>query len=324
MTTRERKNSWAGRACLALLGVVLALGPACQNDEQPETKDEVEKPARRNPPVRDALLGDDDLPNGGPPPPAPIASQAEDPNDPRKLVYLVSRDDELYSFNPRVPGRAAYRLVGKMDCKAAGRPQTMAVDRTGWAWVFFDTGQLFKVSIRDASCSSALPYKHPTYNRQLGMGFTAVAPGSPEERLFIMSPDHRVGLATINPGLDVSGSGKLAGGAELTGGGDGKLFHYAAWQQQLSEVDLSTYTLRPMHTFTTLSNVQAWAFARYAGRFYLFTSDLNSNSKTTEFDPRTKAERLRDANIGFVVVGAGQSTLVPPSDSGPDISDDFP
>ena len=102
----------------------------------------------------------------------------------------------------------------------------MAVDRSGFAWVFYDSGELFKVSVENASCAPT-SYAHPSYNPLLGMGFTSVAPGSSSERLYIMSPDF--GLATIAmPSLSVTKLGKLAGPAELTGGGDGKLFHYEA------------------------------------------------------------------------------------------------
>ncbi len=247
-----------------------------------------------------------------------------DTDDPTKLVYLLSRSNQLHSFNPKIGGLAAYHLVGTLDCKKAfGTPQSMAVDRQGWAWVFYDSKQLFKVSVRDATCSEPLQYKHPARNPQLGMGFTSVSPGSAEERLYIMSPEF--GLATIGmPSLAVSPTRRLAQGAELTGGGDAKLFLYAAQKRELSEIDLSTLTTRPMHSFTSVGEVGAWAFARYAGKFYLFTSDGYVPSRATEFDPKTNIEKVRDQNIGFVVVGAGQSTLVPPPDTDSSISGDWP
>lgn len=264
-------------------------------------------------------------PLGGPPAPTPppMSTVGGPDDEAKKLVYLMSRDDQLYSFDPRIPGRAAYRGVGKVDCKAAGTPQSMAVDWQGFAWVFYDSGQLFKVSVRDAHCSAQTPYKHPSFNRQLGMGFTSVAPGSSDERLYILSPDF--GLATISTkDFGVSTTGMLANGAELTGGGDGKLFYFAAWERTLSEIDLATKQLRLMHSFAGFGNVGAWAFARYKGRFYMFTSTGFSPSRTTEYDPKTNREITRDEDIGFVVVGAGQSTLAPPPDSSGDLSGDFP
>jgi len=222
-----------------------------------------------------------------------VRPKADDPDDPNKLVYLVSNQNSLYSFSPKIPGKAAYRLVGKLDCKAFGTPQSMAVDRNGFAWVFYDSGQLFKVSIIDASCQST-NYKHPTPNGLLGMGFTAVASGSAAERLYIISPDF--GLANITmPDLSVVKLRTMHTTSELTGGGDGKLFQFESLVRRLSEFDTSTFSSHPIHTFSTMSNISAFAFARYAGKFYMFTSRELEWSQTTEYDPKTNTESVRDA-----------------------------
>ncbi|NUP14190.1 MAG: hypothetical protein HOW73_49785 [Polyangiaceae bacterium] len=315
MTLHAR--SWR-TAALVALGLVLAHA-GCSSD------DDRDKRVRQEETEEDEAADTDRL--GGPPlpRPAPVEDVAapNDDDEARKLVYLVSKDEQLYSFDPRKPGRAAYKLVGKLQCKTYATPQSMAVDRSGWAWVFYDSRELFKVNVRDASCMPAMPYTHPSGNPQLGMGFTAVSPGSSQEQLYVLSP--AFGLATISTqSLNVSRTGKLTGGAELTGGGDGRLFHYAAWQRQLSEIDLGDFSLKPVHTFKSLQNVNAWAFARYAGRFYVFTSNGFGPSKTTEFDPKTQIESVRDEDIGIIVVGAGQSTLAPPPDTSGDISGDFP
>ncbi len=292
-----------------------------------------------------ALSCGDDKAKGGPPPTsearppeprvedesgrAPTSGRArpgagdDEASETSKLVYLVSKDNRLYSFEPRKAGIEAYRRIGRLECKSRGTPQSMAVDRSGFAWVFYDSGELFRVSVENASCTPT-PYVHPSYSPLLGMGFTSVAPGSSSEKLYIMSPDF--GLATVSmPSLSVSKLGKLAGPAELTGGGDGRLFHYEAWTAKLSEIDLASGNLRPLHTFNRLRDASAWAFARYAGKFYMFTSGHLEPSRTTEYDPRTGNEKLRDDNLGFIVVGAGQSTLVPRSDGAAEvISGDFP
>ena len=71
----------------------------------------------------------------------------------------------------------------------------------------------------------------------------------------------------------------------------------------------------------------AWAFSRYAGKFYLFTAHYGQPSQCLEVDAEHNQERVRDANVGFIVVGAGQSTLVPTTDGGSgaqdQIHDDF-
>ncbi len=230
-----------------------------------------------------------------------------------KLIYVVSVDYELYSFDPTVPGSSAYKLVGPLSCPSPGAPQSMAVSRDATAYVFYDTGELFRVSTSDASCQ-ATAYVHPNAQvfNQLGMGFTAASPDSEAETLYIVSP--QFGLATVAlPSFQVSQTGALVGAAELTGGPDAKLFHFAAGNAALGEVALPGYGLSPIHTFTELSGTQAWAFSRYAGKFYMFTSPgAGIPSTTTEYDPVTDTSTVRDPSVGFTIVGAGQSTCVPP------------
>lgn len=236
-----------------------------------------------------------------------------------KLVYLVSVDNRLFSFDPRVAGTDAYRFVGRLRCPDRD-PQSMAVDRHGSAWVFYNTGRLYRVSLADASCAPTT-YLHPSNRVQLGMGFTSVAAGSDEERLYVINSD--MGLTTVDTKTHrASPSGQLKIGAELTGGGDGRLFSFDAQAGRLSEVDQGTLEERPIHTFVD-KQAFAWAFARYAGKFYVFTAGFGKASRTTIYDPLTNTETLRDENIGFVIVGAGQSTLVPLRDGSDGISGRF-
>ncbi|MFO0553067.1 MAG: hypothetical protein U0271_32065 [Polyangiaceae bacterium] len=233
--------------------------------------------------------------------------------DNAKLIYVLSVDYELFSFDPDTPGTAAYKSVGPLNCDSFGAPQSMAVDRSGTAWVFYDSGELFKVSTLDASCQPT-NYQHPNPQafNQLGMGFTAAAANSKEEVLYIVSPIF--GLATVDTStMVVSMKNTLAQAAELTGGPDAKLFRFAADNAELDEIVIGNFSTNWLHTFNELSGTGAWAFSRYAGKFYLFTSpDGVTPSRTTVFDPVTNQSSVRDANVGFPIVGAGQSTCVPP------------
>jgi hypothetical protein len=241
-----------------------------------------------------------------------------------KLIFLVSTNDHLYSFDPAEPGQSAYHLIGHLDCKNhGGRPQSMGVDRKGIAWVFYDSRELFRVDTRNAHCEPTT-YHHPVPTGQLGMSFTSTAPGSPDEKLFMMSPTY--GLATIDmPGLGTTKMGARTTMAELTGGGDGRLFTFESQGGILSELSRTDWSAHHLHTFSSIGFFSAWAFARFAGKFYLFTSyDAYTPSKTTIWDPIRNTESVRDTNVGFVVVGAGQSTLVPPTDKGGTVSEEFP
>lgn len=285
--------------------VVLAVALACafvgcsSSDDRP-------KPIKRVPATEDVWQDDPSPPKADKLP--DLVARPEG-----ALVYLVSEDRRLYSFDPRVPGREAYGLVGKLDCKSWGVPQSMAVDRHGIAWVFYGSGELFRVSVADASCTPT-PYKHPPGTTQLGMGFTSAANGSSDDVLYIMSPGF--GLATIAfPSLEVSLTGKPRLSAELTGGGDARLFAFDAQIGEISEIDRRTLESRSLYRMKGAGYARAWAFSRYAGRFYVFTSQ-GGHSKNTEIDVERGTEKVRDADVGFVVVGAGQSTLVPPRDGG--------
>lgn len=230
-----------------------------------------------------------------------------------KLIYVVSVDNYLHSFDPNIPGTAAYKTVGPLTCSSSGNPQSMSVDRDGTAYVFYDSGEMFQVSTLDASCKPT-SYVHPVQNgfNQLGMGFTATTPDMKDETLYVISPDF--GLATVAlPSYAVTKLGGLLTSAELTGGFDGKLFVFEAASATVSEVDRTALTTKPVHGFNGLQGTQAWAFSRYAGQFYLFTSPAAGvGTTTTQYDPVMKVEKVRDADIGFTVVGAGQSTCVPP------------
>jgi hypothetical protein len=231
-------------------------------------------------------------------------------SDAAKLIYLVSVEHDLYSFDPTIDGLQAYKHIGPLNCPSGGDPQSMSVTRSGTAYVFYHTGELFRVSTADASCE-ATTYQHPINQpfSQLGMGFTAASEGSTDERLFIISPDF--GLATIEiPSLTVSQTGALVVAAELTGGPDARLFQFIAEDGNLNEINLTNNTTSFIHYFPELEGTLAFAFARYAGEFYVFTAP-GFGTTTTHYDPITDTSTFRDS-LDFTVVGAGQSTCVPP------------
>jgi hypothetical protein len=234
-----------------------------------------------------------------------------------KLVYLLSREGKLYSFNPGVSGLAAYSEIGTLSCGSTGEPQTMAVDRKANAYVFYTSGEMFQVDTSNASCQKIAAYQHPATGTDvsLGMGMTATSPGASGQTWYVQSPDF--GLATIDlQTFAVTKKNVFTGVlAELSGGPDAKLFRFEGSTAQLAEIDLGTFGVSPLHTFS-FAQVQAWAIARYAGQFYLFVATapdpLNpKNATATVYNPGTDTETVRDQDIGFVVVGAGQSTCVP-------------
>jgi hypothetical protein len=241
-------------------------------------------------------------------------SRIDDCTAAAKLVYLVTQQNNLYSFDPSIDGLSAYKRIGTLTCETASTPQSMSVDRLGRAYVFYSSGHLYYVSTTTAQCTPT-SYVHPveptkSFN-QLGMGFTAATPESNDQVLYIHSPDF--GLATVDlPTLAVSKLNVLpALTMELTGGPDAVLFGFASSTAELSQIDRTTYQTRAVHKLN-LKNVAAFAFARYAGVFYVFTAPTNGMTTTTRYDAQSNTESIRDPDIGFTVVGAGQSICVPP------------
>lgn len=231
-----------------------------------------------------------------------------------KLSYVVSRKNELYSFNPDESGLAAYSKIGTLSCPTSSSPQAMSVSRSGKAYVFYDSGEMFLVDMVTVACS-ATPYKHPAsgFSFTLGLGFTSDTDGAQTEGLFAASPD--VGLYTIDPDSFATSLLNVHKGvaADMTGGPDAKLFYWQASNKTLFELDRANgFAMSPLHQFATIKyDIQAWALTRFAGVFYMFTAGYE-NTMTTRYDPSTNEESTRDADIGFRVVGAGQSTCVPP------------
>ena len=76
-----------------------------------------------------------------------------------KLVYVLSEENDLYSFDP--PNKT-FTKIGTLGCNAPGQtPNSMAVSRDATAWSRKATsrataaaGSIFQVSTTDASCMS--------------------------------------------------------------------------------------------------------------------------------------------------------------------------
>src|SRR5215813_215531 len=80
-------------------------------------------------------------------------------SDAAKLIYVLSAENDLYSFQPL---DKKFTKIGPLGCKTSMTPNSMAISRDAVAWVNYvqadtltgtDTdGTVFKVSTKDASC----------------------------------------------------------------------------------------------------------------------------------------------------------------------------
>jgi hypothetical protein len=241
------------------------------------------------------------------------------PDGDATLVYVVTEENELLSFNPPA---GTFRRIGTLACptKTPGStPFSMAVDRTGVAYVLFNDGNLFRVSTKTAACIATSFVPGQQGFETFGMGFSSDL-GGPAETLFIASDSSStaVGLASIDVNdFTVTPIGPFDPSitrAELTGTGDGRLFAFYAGGQATSsfigEIDKSNAAVIAEDELAGVNQGQGWAFAYWGGDFYTFTSPQGGSSRVTRFRPLTKQTSLI-ANYPSVIVGAGVSTCAP-------------
>jgi hypothetical protein len=232
------------------------------------------------------------------------------------LVYVVSDDDKsLYSFYPPT---LTFTKIGVLSCEPGLLPFAMSVARDGMAWVLYDDGQIFRVSTKDASCTPTGFMPGQQGFTVFGMGFSADAPGSTAETLFGC---WTMGLAKIDPtslvltpvgtvpGLNVSG------GCDLTGTGNGDLFTFVPEPTQWVIAQLDKTTSAPMWSHVLTPPIPAggaWGTSFWGGDLYLYTAPPGQlHSSVWRFRPSDQTTVMLVADVGFQIVGAGESTCVP-------------
>jgi hypothetical protein len=243
------------------------------------------------------------------------------------LVYVVDQTFRLLSFDPLLAETPTdpFTLIGTLSCPSAGAtPFSMSVDRTGTAWVLYSDGQIYNVSTLDASCEATTFQANQTTPdgaswTVFGMGFVSDAEGSNDETLFIASAGGSGGLGSIDTDtLAITSVGPMEGGSELspelTGTGAGALYGYypGAVTTFISEIDKTTALRGETWDMPGLGGgVNAWAFAHWGGRFYVFVT-VDGNSQVLLVDPEqggTTTTLLQ--SLPYTIVGAGVSTCAP-------------
>jgi hypothetical protein len=189
----------------------------------------------------------------------------------------------------------------------------MAVDRSGSAYVLYDDGELFRVSLVTARCEPTA-YTGTPYVK-FGMGFAGNADGT-ADTLYIAPADAGL-LATIDLAtFRVTTVGPFAAPkGELAGTGDGRLFTFYAIDGMASsavaQVDPTTARLVASDDLTGLPLGYGWAFGYWGGDFYLFTTAAQGGPSTvTRFRPGDRSQETL-ASLPGEIVGAGVSTCAP-------------
>ena len=251
---------------------------------------------------------------------SPLGVPTDDCSDASKLVYVVSRDNTLYSLRPDT---LAVTNIGTLTCTGliGAFPFSMAVDRAGTAWVLYSDGNLYKVSTTDASCAATSFVPDQAGFSLFGMGFASNGVGASTDTLYVSENINGHGLGTIDltsMTLTALGpyTGALAGQkAELTGNGDGLLYgFFLTTPAQVAQIDATgaIATTNPLPTVTVGTD---WAFSFWGGDFYLYTgnsTDTNENgSAITRYRPSDGSVTVVSPGIGFFIEGAGVSTCAP-------------
>jgi uncharacterized protein (TIGR03382 family) len=260
------------------------------------------------------------------------------------LVYVVDLQLDFLSFDPRKLPNDPFTLIGTLACPVTGmsimRPQqamatpfSMAIDRDGKAWVEYSSGEVFNVSIADATCTASGYVPEASGMKLFGMGFAPDAAGASAEHLYEVggsnNPDPGGHLAVV----DTHG-GQLTPTivgpiyalsdvmAELTGTNEGRLFGFfprtatASYVQELDKMTGAAVGAQWRVSAGGLGvDVRAWAFAQWGGRFYVFVSTDNGTGGYTTtvrvVDRSTGLYNIALMNVPYAIVGAGVSICAP-------------
>lgn len=248
-----------------------------------------------------------------------------------KLIYVVDSSNHLLSFDPRLLPGDPFKLVGTLDCERSGSPFSMSVDRDGIAWVLYEDGELFKVDIQDARCEASSFRPGSAGARNFGMGFATDTPGADTEKLYIAADDSSNALSAIDTARDVIPRpvGRIEAAnnpnPELTGGSDARLYGFypqsagVAFVQEIDRGSGGALGPRWMLGDAPLGDVNAYAFARWGGKFYIFVTTFDdsgfNNSTVRVLDPATGQFDTVRQNLPWRITGAGVSTCAPEKDA---------
>ena len=250
------------------------------------------------------------------------SAAGDDCSSAARLVYVVDESGKLSSFRPDL---LQFADIGQLECDRANKPFSMSVDREGTAWVGYNSGQLYRVSTSDASCTPSARAAGAGGFSIFGMGFVALDGDPDRDQLFIagnraldLSFDFQTALGVIDlASLSTTRVGPLDGVIpELTGTGDGKLWAFYAQDTppRLNRLDPRSGATLETHTLGSLGGggSTAWAIAFWGGDFWLFMRATGAPSTTVyRVDGKTFEQRAVIPATGRGIVGAGVSTCAP-------------
>ena len=240
-------------------------------------------------------------------PPAP----ADDCTFTSDLIYVLSKDNEhIYTYDPTT---GALDDQGQVDCGMYGTPASMAVSRSGIAYVRYSDNALYQVDLETMSCSPT-SYQPGAFG-SFGMGFATLHANTWQDELYIANHDRLAELSTTS--WQRSLRGNMSSQAEITGNANGDLWAVLPLESpaelvQLDKTSGAVTSSLPLPGFPNPFNIDTFALAAWGGDLYVFvrTYGLGSSTDVLQVSPNG-AMQVIDTNIGISVVGAGASTCAP-------------
>lgn len=242
-------------------------------------------------------------------------------------VYVVEADVD----NPSNQGKLvrfdaktlSFTEIGQLNCPVndGDTPFSMSVDRNANAWVLYSSGELFKVNTKTAACEATSFVPGQRGFDVFGMGFVLNRPGFPEETLYIAggsefdigSGSPQFGYISF-PNLEVTEIGTIGGWPEMSGTGDAELWAFFpnTFPPRVAQVTPATGEESRAIEIEIDGDANAWAFAHWGGRFWVFYKGFeDASTRVFEVNPDTNTVTEVISNTGRYIVGAGVSTCAP-------------
>ncbi len=239
--------------------------------------------------------------------------------DGTELIYTIDQlNGELSQFAPTTK---QFHDLGSLACPAmlGATPFSMSVDRTGVAWVLYNSGELFKVAISGLGCTRST-WTSPNGLKVFGMGFSTDQPGGSAETLYIGGGASQTATSFMIAKVDISTMAATVLGSqailpEMTGTGGAELWGFMpdASTARVVKFDKTTATVAKTFLEPSLAGTMAgYAFAHWGGNYWVFLQRTGETSSTVyEVDGMTGTIKSTTPAPGRTIVGAGVSTCAP-------------
>ena len=240
-------------------------------------------------------------------------------------IFVLSITAQLWKYFPETN---MFQQLGPLGCGLPPTTFSMAVDRSGYAWVQYQGGELRKVAVTNVDdCTDPGYVVGQQGVTNFGMAFVSNSESDACDRIYgnkasgIPEGNAVSDFFSIDPmTLQVGVIGKSDyGTAEVTGTGDGRAFFFAGQNPaKLVEIDKANAAKLNVIPLPGVELGNAWAFAFFAGDFYFFTNSKGGpGSEVTHIDYDDSDNNGKQditevvANAPISIVGAGVSTCAP-------------